>query len=229
MSPKLRILVGAAPEGPWSILAECLAAAGVELLVAPSDVTALAFPENWFPDALITLPAAYQQARFDQLDLDRWIGAEDAELTARFQLAQAVAQRVEDGGSVCVVHLVDACGMPGGFGAGGAMIASHATAGLSRGIALDLKSRVRSNVVALNPTRADIEALISLVGHFCGEQGSAISGQVAAISANRLQLFAQSRPVRVAHSDGPWSQDALAAQVQDWADDLPRLSRGAKL
>ncbi|MHA6692225.1 Rossmann-fold NAD(P)-binding domain-containing protein [Devosia sp. A449] len=227
MSPKLRILIGAAPEGPWSILADCLAAAGVEIRVAPSDVAALTFPENWFPDALITLPAAYQQARFDQLDLDRWIGAEDAELTTRFQLAQAVAQRLEDGQSVCVVHLVDAFGMPGAFGTGGAMIASHATAGLSRGIALDLKSRVRSNVVALAPTKADIEALVSLVRHFCGERGNTISGQVASISANRVQLFAQSRPVRVAHSDGPWSEDALAEQVRDWADDLPGLSRGA--
>ncbi|HUH75837.1 MAG TPA: hypothetical protein VLZ53_00580, partial [Devosia sp.] len=207
--------------------ADCLVAAGVDIRVAPTEMAALTFPENWFPDALITLPAVYQHARFDQLDLDRWLGAQDAELTTRFQLAQAVAQRVEDGQSVCVVHLVDACGMPGGFGAGGAMIASHATAGLSRGIALDLKLRVRSNVVALAPTRADFDALAGLVRHFCGEHGNAISGQVASISASRVQLFAQSRPVRVAHSDGPWGEDALAQQVRDWADDLPGLSRGA--
>ncbi|MBJ7577853.1 hypothetical protein JHC09_08135 [Devosia sp. MC532] len=226
MSPTLRIVLGAVPAGPWSIVADCLKQAGADILIATGDGAALDFPDGWVPDAVVLLPQDYSVARFDQLDLDIWCAQQETETDQRFALSQRVFQMMASAGGGAIVHVVDARALPGATGQGASMIAAYAAAGLSRGTALDMRERVASNVVAVSPNPADMDAFVAFLKHLCGPAGRAISGQMALIEADRLQLFCQPRPVRIGHSDGPWSEAALAAQVADWADDLPRLGNG---
>lgn len=224
MSQKLRIAIVSVPEGPWFSLAARLEAAGAEVHAIPADATSIELPAGWVPDGLVTIPAEHQRARFDQLDLDRWDETASHELDTRFRIGQAVARRMleADGGSI--VHLVAAEGLPGLVEAGSAASLGYAVAGLSRGIALDLRDKVRSNTILADPDAASLDAVAALIVYLCGPQGRTISGQVAAVSPTRLQLFAQSRPLRVAHCDGRWDEAGLAAQMDRWSAYLPRLA-----
>ncbi|MBE7734102.1 SDR family oxidoreductase [Devosia faecipullorum] len=192
-------------------------------MTVPSGTAVLDLPDNWIPDGLVTTPALHQAVRFDQIDLDRWDEAADIELNGRFRIGQAVARLMLAGNGGSIVNLVHADGLPGAVETGSAATLSYATAGLSRGIALDLKDRVRSNIIALNPEPAALAAMAELVLFLCGPEGRAISGQLAAITPDRLQLFAQSRPLRVAHSDTGWDEASLSRQASRWAPFLPRL------
>ncbi|MFC3704250.1 hypothetical protein ACFOOL_05705 [Devosia honganensis] len=223
MSQKLRIVVEAVPHGPWSGLADHIEATGAEVLAVSGDEGPIEFPAGWVPDGLVTVPAQHQRARFDQIDLDRWDTAAQEELDRRFHIAQAVARRMLEGDGGSLVHLVAAEGLPGLAGAGSAASLSYAVAGLSRGIALDLRDRVRSNVIVAEPDAAGLVAAVTLALHLCGAQGRGVSGQIAAIDAENLRLFSQSRPVRIAHRDGGWDEASLAAQIGRWASCLPRL------
>lgn len=226
MPQKLRILVSAVPHGPWAGLADALTAAGAEVLSIPHDAAAIEPPAGWIPDGLVTLPAEHQRARFDQIDLDRWDAVARQELDQRFRIGQAAARTMleRDGGAI--VHLVADEGLPGAAGQGSAASLSYAVAGLSRGIALDLKDKVRSNVVAV---QWDVEAAAALILYLCGPQGRAVSGQMISVSAMDLQLFSQSRPLRVAHRDGGWDEASLADQVRRWSAYLPRIDEAGAL
>ncbi|WP_169196745.1 hypothetical protein [Devosia sp. MC1541] len=226
MSPKLRIAISAAQSGPWSMVAGLFAAAGADVFIAAEGVEALALPENWVPDAVVTLPQVYEQARFDALNLDIWNSTQAIEITTRFTLSQLASKAMSAGNGGLIIHVVDRQALIYGGVAG---VSALASAGLSRGTALDMRGSVRSNVVATSPDQADVEAFVQLVLHLLSENGKAVSGQIVSITANRVQLFNQPRPVRVAHSDGPWSEESLTQQISEWADDLPRLAQGAKL
>lgn len=227
MSPQLRIVLSAAPTGPWSILAAAFEAEGVDLIIAPQDVTAFALPEDWRPDALVVLPEIYQEARFDELDLDLWNSTNDIEITRRFTLAQTCARAMAGQGGV-IVHVTDRAALIGDATAGASLISAFSAAGLSRGAALDLRDRVRSNVVATCATEPDVRAFVAFVRHLTSESGKSISGQIVSITAERVQLFSQPRPIRVAHSDGPWNEHSLIEQVSEWVGGYPRPTQGAK-
>ena len=226
MSQKLRILVSAAPTGPWSVLAGRIEAAGAEVLRLAPDASDI--PAGWVPDALVTLPVSHVPARFDQLDLDAWEAAADAELNTRFRLGQLAARRMNEGAGGAIIHIVAADSLPGAAEAGASAILSYASAGLSRGIALDLKGKVRSNTLALDPDGAAFDAAAAMILFLAGDAGKAVTGQIAAIGPTELQLFAQSRPLRVAHCDGGWDEAGLAAQIARWTPYLPRLSDTAE-
>ncbi|ODT81830.1 MAG: hypothetical protein ABS76_10275 [Pelagibacterium sp. SCN 64-44] len=226
MSQKLRILVSAAPTGPWSALAGRIEAAGAEIRHLAADATDI--PAEWTPDAFVTLPVPHATARFDQLDLDAWEAAADAELNTRFRLGQIVARRMNEGAGGAIIHIAAADGLPGAAEAGTSAILSYASAGLSRGIALDLKPGIRSNTLALTPDAASLDAAAAMIVFLAGEQGAGMTGQIAAITPTDLQLFAQSRPLRVAHSDGGWDEASLAAQIARWRPYLPRLAENGE-
>jgi len=228
MSHKLRIVVGAAPSGPWSALADRLEAAGAEILRLGPDAQPSDLPAGWFPDGLVATPVEHQRARFDRIDLDRWEADADEELNARFRLGQLVARRMLEGNGGSIVHVVPAQGLPGAPQQGEAAILGYAAAGLSRGIALDLRDKVRANTLALEPDAGSLEAAAALILLLCGPKGRGISGQIAAIDAAELHLFAQSRPLRVAHRDGGWDEPSLAAQVARWSAYLPGLAAGGE-
>ena len=222
MSQKLRILLSASPDEAWSALAGHIEAAGAEILHLAADATDI--PADWTPDAFVTLPVPHASARFDPLDLDAWEAAADAELNTRFRLGQLVARRMNAGQGGTIIHIAAANGLPGIASAGTSAILSYASAGLSRGIALDLKPKVRSNILALAPDAASFDAAAAMILFLAGEQGAGVTGQIAAITPTALQLFAQSRPLRVAHRDGGWDEASLAAQVARWSPYLPRLA-----
>lgn len=192
-------------------------------MVTPAGAADLDLPDGWLPDGLVTTPALHQKVRFDQIDLDRWDEAADMELDGRFRTGQAAARLMLAGKGGSIVNLVHADGLPGSVDAGSAATMSYASAGLSRGIALDLKDKVRSNIIALYPEPLALAATAELILFLCGPEGRAISGQVAAITPDRLQLFAQPRPLRVAHSDMSWDEASLSRQASRWSAFLPRL------
>lgn len=221
MSQKLRIVVSAVPGGPWSLLADRLEAKGADVVRVPLGADEIDLPTGWVPDGLVTTPAEHQKARFDQIDLDLWDQAAELELNGRFRIGQAVARRMLAGNGGSIVHLVAAEGLPGVAEAGSAATLGYASAGLSRGIALDLKDKVRSNTIAVE---ADLDAVAALVLFLCGLGGQGVTGQIASIGPELLQLFGQSRPQRIVHRDGGWDEASLEEQVRRWAAFLPRLT-----
>lgn len=210
------------------MVADCLKQAGADIVIAKGDGATLELPAGWVPDAVVLLPQDYAVVRFDLLDLDGWCVQQEAEINQRFALSQRVAQIMTDAAGGTIVHVVDGRALPGSAAQGASMIAAYAAAGLSRGTALDMRERVASNVVAVSPNAADMAAMASFLKHLCSPAGKVLSGQIVVIEAERLRLFCQPRPVRIGHSDGPWSEAALAAQVADWAEDLPRLGNGGQ-
>jgi short-subunit dehydrogenase len=142
----------------------------------------------------------------------------------------------QNGGSM--IHMTSSSGLIGNFGQVNYCASKMGLVGMSKGIALDMQRfNVRSNciapfamtpmVMAGVPNKTDEdkarwrviermkpENIAPFTCALLSDQAKDISGQIFGVRANEIYLFAQTRPMRTAHSGEPgWSAETVVERV----------------
>src|SRR5215470_13187608 len=186
-------------------------------------------------DGVINNAGILRDMIFHRMSVEAFEAVIKVHLMGSFYVSHAAARLFREQESGSFVHFTSTSGLVGNFGQANYAAAKLGIVGLSKSIALDMnRFNVRSNCVspfawsrligtipvdtAEQKARVErIQATMTaskiapMVVFLASDLAKDVTGQIFAVRKDEIFLMSQSRPLRVAHKDGGWTPQAIAA------------------
>jgi len=183
-------------------------------------------------DFVINNAGNVRWAAFPELPIEDYLSIRSVHLDGTFYISRAAAPHLAAQRSGAYVHMTSTSGLMGHYNQANYCAAKAGIAGLSRGIALDMKQYgVRSNCIApfafsrmaAGVTRtpeqmAAIEKMkpeqnARLVVALCADAAADITGQNFITRGNEIFVAGQGFPVRSVHNGEEWSPETIVTHA----------------
>ncbi|KAB2913068.1 MAG: SDR family oxidoreductase [Hyphomicrobiaceae bacterium] len=188
-------------------------------------------------DCVVNNAGILRDRIFHRMSVVDWDAVIKVHLYGSFYMSKAAAPYFKEQESGSFVHFTSTSGLIGNFGQANYAAAKMGIIGLSKSIALDMsRFKVRSNCVSpfawsrligTIPTdtpeqKARVERMQNsmtaakiapVVVFLASDLAQEVTGQIFTVRKDEVFLMSQPRPIRVAHKDGGWTPQALAATM----------------
>ena len=188
-------------------------------------------------DCVVNNAGILRDRIFHRMSAVDWDAVIKVHLYGAFYVSKAAAPYFKEQEQGSFIHFTSTSGLVGNFGQANYAAAKLGIVGLSKSIALDMaRFKVRSNCVSpfawsrligtipvdTPEQQARVERIqntmtAAKIAPICvflaSDLASDVSGQIFAVRKDEIFLMSQSRPLRVAHKDGGWTPQAIAATM----------------
>jgi len=230
-------------EGPAHAVVKEISAAGGEAAASTDSVSEAASAARIVQcaldrfgrlDGVINNAGILRDRFFHKMSAEEFDAVIKVHLYGSFHVSRAAAPHFKAQGSGAFVHMTSTSGLIGNLGQANYSAAKLGIVGLSKSIALDLKSaNVRSNCIApfgwtrmvsgIPTDTPEQEARVAkirqmtpdkvapLAVYLLSDAASNVNGQIFTVRNNEIFLMSQPRPVRSVHRSEGWTAEAIAA------------------
>jgi NAD(P)-dependent dehydrogenase (short-subunit alcohol dehydrogenase family) len=228
-------------EGPAQSVANEIRKAGGEAAVSTDSVSDVASAGRIVQcaldsfgrvDGVVNNAGILRDRFFHKMSVEEWNAVIQVHLYGTFYVSRAAATHFKEQGGGAYVHITSTSGLIGNFAQANYNAAKMGIAGLSKSIALDMKSaNVRSNCIAPfgwtrmvsgiptdTPEQAARVAKIKqmtpdktapLAVYLLSDSASDVTGQIFCVRNNEIFLMSQPRPIRSVHQAGGWTPESI--------------------
>jgi NAD(P)-dependent dehydrogenase (short-subunit alcohol dehydrogenase family) len=183
-------------------------------------------------DIVINNAGNLRWAHFPEMPIDDYHSIMSVHMNGTFYVSRAAAPTFREQKGGVFVHTTSTSGVMGHYDQANYCAAKAGIAGLSRGIALDMKKyNVRSNCVAPFALSRMAEGVVRPPEHMamleklkpvqnarlnaalCADEAKDITGQVFICRGNEIFVAGQGFPVKSVHEGAEWSPESIVAHA----------------